>query len=161
LNDENLKKGKATQFKAGEEQASIARKGGIASGQARKKKRDAQQAANFVLSLAPSEGNMRNLELLGMTEDDNVSNMEVIMARLALKAIGGDVNAARLLVEISGGTAKDKNERAYIKIEKDKLKLEQQRAEQEFGAEESATTVLTDWVNSVIETDNKNKGDNQ
>ena len=39
-NPENLKKGKATQFKAGEEQAKIARQGGIASGKAKREKAD-------------------------------------------------------------------------------------------------------------------------
>lgn len=35
-NNENLKKGKATQFQTGDEQVKIARKGGIASGKARR-----------------------------------------------------------------------------------------------------------------------------
>lgn len=38
--DENLKKGKATQFKSGEEAAKNGRKGGIASGKARREKAD-------------------------------------------------------------------------------------------------------------------------
>lgn len=35
-NNDNLKKGKATQFQTGDEQVKIARKGGIASGKARR-----------------------------------------------------------------------------------------------------------------------------
>ena len=38
-NDENLKKGVATQFQTGEEQVKIARKGGIKSGEVRREKR--------------------------------------------------------------------------------------------------------------------------
>lgn len=38
--NKNLEKGKATQFKAGEEQAKRARQGGIASGKARREKAD-------------------------------------------------------------------------------------------------------------------------
>lgn len=38
--NENLKKGKATRFKTGEEQVKTARKGGIASGKARREKAD-------------------------------------------------------------------------------------------------------------------------
>lgn len=38
-NEQNLKKGIATQFQAGEEQVKIARKGGIKSGEARREKR--------------------------------------------------------------------------------------------------------------------------
>lgn len=38
-NEQNLLKGKATQFKTGEEQAEIARKGGIASGKAKRERK--------------------------------------------------------------------------------------------------------------------------
>ena len=38
MNNENLLKGKATQFKKGEAQRETARQGGIASGKARKRK---------------------------------------------------------------------------------------------------------------------------
>lgn len=40
MNDENLKNGKATRFKSGEEAAKNGSKGGIASGKARRKKAD-------------------------------------------------------------------------------------------------------------------------
>lgn len=39
-NEQNLEKGKATQFKSGEEAAKAGRKGGIASGEARREKAD-------------------------------------------------------------------------------------------------------------------------
>lgn len=48
-NNENLKKGKATQFKAGEKQAEIARKGGIASGEAKRRKADLRDAVQDIL----------------------------------------------------------------------------------------------------------------
>ena len=38
-NEKNLEKGKATRFRTGEEQVNIARKGGIASGEARREKK--------------------------------------------------------------------------------------------------------------------------
>lgn len=38
-NEENLKKGEATRFRTGEEQVKIAKKGGIASGEARREKK--------------------------------------------------------------------------------------------------------------------------
>lgn len=48
-NNENLKKGKATQFKTGEKQVEIARKGGIASGEAKRKKADLRDAVQDIL----------------------------------------------------------------------------------------------------------------
>lgn len=59
MNDENLKAGKATQFKAGEEQAKIASKGGKASGRARREKANLRKLAQQVLddSYNDSDGN--------------------------------------------------------------------------------------------------------
>lgn len=48
-NEENLKNGEATQFRAGEEQAKIARLGGIASGKARRERREARELVKIAL----------------------------------------------------------------------------------------------------------------
>lgn len=50
-NANNLKNGEATQFRAGEEQAEIARLGGIASGKARREKQRTQQILSDMLSI--------------------------------------------------------------------------------------------------------------
>lgn len=47
--NENLKKGKATRFKTGEEQVKTARKGGIASGKARREKADLRRQIQLFL----------------------------------------------------------------------------------------------------------------
>lgn len=49
VNDENLKKGKATQFKSGEEAARSGRKGGIASGKAKREKADMRKLLAMML----------------------------------------------------------------------------------------------------------------
>ena len=49
MNDENLKKGKETQFRSGEEQAEKARKGGVASGRSRRKKSDIKKTIQAIL----------------------------------------------------------------------------------------------------------------
>lgn len=49
MNDENLKKGKETRFRPGEEQAEKARKGGIASGRSRRKKSDIKKTIQAIL----------------------------------------------------------------------------------------------------------------
>lgn len=48
-NEANLEKGKATQFRAGEEQAKIAQQGGIASGKARREKGNLRALAQLWL----------------------------------------------------------------------------------------------------------------
>ena len=49
-NADNLKKGKATQFKSGEQAASAGKKGGIASGASKRKKADIRRAINDALN---------------------------------------------------------------------------------------------------------------
>lgn len=49
MNDENLKKGKETQFRSGEEQAEKARKGGVASGRSRRRKSDIKKTIQAIL----------------------------------------------------------------------------------------------------------------
>ena len=51
-NNENLEKGKATQFRSGEEAARNGSKGGIASGAARRRKKSLKEAADLYLSLS-------------------------------------------------------------------------------------------------------------
>ena len=59
----NLKRGNPeTQFKAGREQAETARKGGIASGKARREKRDMKDTALIMLSMSLREGKIDNIE---------------------------------------------------------------------------------------------------
>lgn len=93
MNDENLKKGKATQFRTGEEQAEIARQGGIASGKARREKADMRK-------------------LLSMMLDENIPNGDITYAQRATQAMltiagspkqgGAAVRAYQTIMHIMG-----------------------------------------------------------
>lgn len=69
-NEDNLKKGKATQFRAGEEQAKIAKQGGIASGESRRRRKTLKE------------------ELLLLLESNNVQ--QSVAAALINEAIEGN-----------------------------------------------------------------------
>lgn len=62
MNDENLRKGEATRFKAGEEQVEIARQGGIASGKARRARRSMREALEELLANTYSGADGRELD---------------------------------------------------------------------------------------------------
>lgn len=51
-NEENLKKGEPYRFRTGEQQVETARKGGIASGEARRRKKAMRDTAKMLLDLA-------------------------------------------------------------------------------------------------------------
>lgn len=97
-----------------EEQKEIARKGGKASGAARRRKRDAKSAAQLILNLPAVENVERNLKALGVLDEEDCTNLVAIMARAYDKAMTGDVNAMRFLCEMANITPAQKfAERQY------------------------------------------------
>lgn len=61
-NDQNLNNRAATQFRAGEEQVRIAKKGGIASGQARRRKKTLSELAKMIAENPAPTAAKRNLQ---------------------------------------------------------------------------------------------------
>lgn len=93
---DNLKKGKKTQFKAGEEQAKIAKEAGIASGKARNRKARIREIARTIGDTTIPEGKMKDaLRKQGIPEESLDWNTAVL-AGLKNKAIGGDSKAVAL-----------------------------------------------------------------
>lgn len=96
--------GKNTQFRSGEEAAEKGRRGGVKSGETRRAKRDARQAAQKLLQMA-AKGKMRdNLIELGYDpkDQDGIQNIDVIVARLMVQAAGGNLDASARLLKIAG-----------------------------------------------------------
>ena len=96
--NENLKKGKATQFRAGEEQAKLARKAGIASGKARRQKKTLAEMANAFAALPVPEKTKEQLKALGVSEEDAVHQMALVAAMFSAGE-KGNVRAAALITE--------------------------------------------------------------
>lgn len=75
-----------------EEAKKRGRNGGIKSGEARRKKRDAKNAMNILLDLA-AKGNLdSNLSEFGVTEEDR-TNLMALQARIFAMAMGGNLQA--------------------------------------------------------------------
>lgn len=85
-----------------EEQREIRSKGGKASGEARRKKRDAKSAARLILSLPTVDKVSKNLEKMGITDEAEHTNMVSIFATAYLKAMKGDIGAMRFIIEMAG-----------------------------------------------------------
>ena len=96
-NNENLKKGKATQFRAGEEQAKTAQKGGVASGEARRKKADLrrvlEEAINGTYKVGDEEmtGAEALIASLMATACDSKSRSSVAAFNVIAKMLGQDM----------------------------------------------------------------------
>lgn len=116
MNNENLKKGVATQFKSGEQAAKMGRKGGIASGIARRKKKAMQEVTKEILNmpLKPEDiDNICDITSFYSFKDKNITVQEAITISIIQKALKGDYKAAAFLRDTAGEKAAEKVEVAY------------------------------------------------
>ena len=113
-NEQNLKNGVATQFRAGEEQARIAKEGGKASGKARKRKADLRKIAQQVLDGTYTDKNTG----LKMTGEELVLNG--IVANLSPNSRNWG-KAMDVLIELLGAD-KSREEKQQIKAQTALLK---------------------------------------
>ena len=86
--------GRATQFKAGGKQAQTAKKGGIASGVAKRKAKTLSSIASQIAA-APitNKKNLKQLETLGVDTAEGVTNNALISAGVYMAAASGDMKA--------------------------------------------------------------------
>ena len=127
-----------------DEQREIASKGGKASGEARRKKRDAKSAARLILNLPVQESLQKNLLTMGITDEDH-TNMVAIMARAFTKAMTGDIGAMQFLISMAGSSPQ--------------FKMEEERHKKFMQDGEKANSVVDDWVNSIPDVE-ANDGEN-
>ncbi len=110
------------------EQREIQKKGGIASGETRRKKKSMKQAMNTLLSLpVTDDDNKEKLISLGIDPDD-ADNQMMVMATMMQKALKGNVSAAQFIASITGNVSMSESEREKIKLEKKRLKLEEKKS---------------------------------
>ena len=116
-NEKNLEKGIATQFRSGEEAARNGKKGGIASGKARKAKqrryKNWEEMADLFLPMAVNEGKLTKIKSLSDLDKKNHPNItveETIFFALLNKAMKGDVSAIRELFEMTSWNKTPTNE---------------------------------------------------
>lgn len=79
-----------TQFKTGEEQAKIARQGGIASGEAKRRKKMIKENIELLLSLPLKNANAKKqLKELGIPEDEMTNQMAMVIKMYQTVLSGG------------------------------------------------------------------------
>ena len=93
-NAENLINGKRTQFRAGEEQVEIARRGGIASGEARRKKKQTAELMKDILNSSLEGKNKQTVKAFASELGDEDLTVNALMAAGLVKAAAtGNVKA--------------------------------------------------------------------
>lgn len=122
-NEENLKKGKATQFKSGAEAARFGKKGGKASGRAKRQKKTVQEILTGLMStpIKDMPSVQKLAQRLGIGDEQTVKelftivcvlktmekgrldDLEMLVRLLGEKTSEGDKGLADKLAEIFGG----------------------------------------------------------
>lgn len=103
-NEDNLKKGAPYRFRTGEQQVEVARRGGIASGEARRRKKTMKETAKMLLDMQiPSAAKelQKKLRLMGISEDD-FTYQSAVMVGILNQAMKGNTKAAAFLRDTVG-----------------------------------------------------------
>lgn len=90
-----------------EEAREMGRKGGRASGEARRRKKSLREAAELYLSLPVANKAAWNKLARDGVDPEDVDNQMAIIAGLTIKAVKGDAKAARLLFDLLGEQPKE------------------------------------------------------
>ena len=103
-NEENLKKGEPYRFRTGEQQVEVARKGGIASGEARRRKKAMRDTAKMLLDMQVPKAAKelkQKLAVMGVSEED-FTYQTAVMVGVINQAMKGNTKAAAFLRDTVG-----------------------------------------------------------
>lgn len=97
-----------------EEHREDSRKGGIASGAARRRKRSLRDAADLFLSLPVSDTKTYNKMIFAGIEPDDIDYQMAVVVGITAKAAAGDSKAAKVLFDLLGDDSDDESEGVQI-----------------------------------------------
>lgn len=113
------------------EQQEIARQGGIASGEARRKKKTMQEIAKYILNMSIQQGkkySIEEIQNLAEVKGKNISVDEAILLKQVEKALKGDLSSATFIRDTAGQKPIEKIEHSgeldnpYSKLTEEQLK---------------------------------------
>ena len=96
MNDGNLKR------PSSEEARELGRRGGIASGIARRRRKALREALDVYLSLPVQDKRSLNRLLRAGVDEDDADTQMLIISSLVQRAIDGNVRAAKLIFDLVG-----------------------------------------------------------
>lgn len=163
-NEENLKKGVLTQFRTGEEQAKTARKGGMASGEARRRKATLRDTMHRLLTMQ-----VEVPELSDVLKADGVDSTyeDVIAMAMIQRAMLGDTKAYKEIRHTIGQTDKSELDLEEQRIRTDRAK---RARDQEVGDMDTNNENIQNFLramnptkedlDSLFAEENQEEGDN-
>lgn len=141
-NEQNLK---PITERSEKEQREIQRRGGIASGKARRKKADLKKAFNTILKADVANKNIsKQLEALGF-EATNEMALAMVMMQKAMK---GNVKAFEQIARLVAIDTKDSLDRKEQRERIVSIQLENERRKEQLessGAEGTTINIINEW----------------
>ena len=104
-NEQNLVNGKATQFKSGEQAVENGRKGGKASGEAKRRKKEMKERLEILLSMPIKDGKgaaIEKIKSFAEIKGKNITVEDAILIAIAQKALKGDIQAGTFIRDTVG-----------------------------------------------------------
>lgn len=117
-NENNLKKGKATQFRTGEEQAKIAKKGGKASGKKRREQKTVRDILSTVLDgkIKDNEQFAKLAAKMGVNDKKSVKDIYTLVCLLN-SVEKGDLSDLERLTRLLGEDKQNENTDVISKLD--------------------------------------------
>ena len=130
-----------------EEQRKIQRKGGIASGKARREKADLKKKVNEILAMDVFSPQLKEtLEEKGL----NATNQTAIVTVLLQKALKGDMRAIELLAKMNGNEGtKDSLDKKEQKERVKAMQLENKKREQQLEGGVASEDIMADYFDKL------------
>ena len=97
-----------------EQHSEDSRKGGVASGVSRRRKRSLKEAADLYLSLPVSDRKMWNKISRRGVDPEDIDNQMAMIIGLTIAATAGDAKAAKIIVDLLGEDSKGSDEGVQI-----------------------------------------------
>lgn len=136
------------QIRSAEKARELGRKGGIKSGETRRRKREARKLVRQLFDIGIMEGEVYDIdkaESLAGISGQNITAMDAIVLKQIQLAINGDLRAAQWLVQLTAEQESD----ADIKRER-KTKIERIEAETARIKEETALKTDTSGIEHAL-----------
>lgn len=142
-NEQNLK---PANKRTKSEHREIAKKGGVASGVARRKKANLKKAFETILQAEVASPNVKKqLEELGF---DSTNEMALAMVMMQ-KAMKGNVRAFEQISKLTTTDAKDPLDKKEQKARIKRLELDNKKREQELSGSKSDTSLMESLLDAV------------
>ena len=109
-NEENLKKGKATQFKSGEEAVKNGRKGGKKSGEVRSANAEMRKRLEQIVKMTLHDGKADKIKNLADAKGANLTISDALLVKLVTMALSGNIKAMNKLIELIGMDSQEPQE---------------------------------------------------